>query len=150
MDPKNKTVLPRTASIPPSLDFKPLLKGVEALKLSADKYETVFADASRDSGAALAKANAVNRVLIQSERSLMDSQGLPGRSWYRHRLYAPGLYTGYGAKTLPGIREGIEQGKWPEAGAEIEIAGRVLAAAAALIDSATRIIEQAAKEADSR
>jgi N-acetylated-alpha-linked acidic dipeptidase len=148
MDPKNKTVPPKVMMIPPPLDFRPLLKGLEALKLSADQHEKAFANASRNSGGALVRARTVNRTLIESERRLTAAQGLPGRPWYKHRVYAPGVYSGYGAKTLPGIREAIEQGKWQEAVTEIEIAGRVLAAEAALIDSATRIIEQAVKETE--
>jgi N-acetylated-alpha-linked acidic dipeptidase len=143
MDPENKTVPPQAASIPPALDFGPLLKGSEALKLSADRYEHAFANASRNGGLAQIRAQVVNRALIESERRLIDSQGLPGRPWYRHMIYAPGLYTGYGAKTLPGIREAIELEKWKEAGAEIEIVGRVLAAEASLIDDAARGFDQA-------
>jgi N-acetylated-alpha-linked acidic dipeptidase len=145
MDPKNKTVPPRAEPIPPPLDFGPLLKGVQALKLSADRYEQALARASRNDGMALTRAREVNRTLIESERRLTDAQGLPGRPWYRHMIYAPGMYTGYGVKTLPGIREAIELGKWKEAGAEIEIAGRVLASEAALIEDAARVLEQAAK-----
>jgi N-acetylated-alpha-linked acidic dipeptidase len=148
MDPKNKTVPPKVMTVPPPLDFRPLLQGLEALKLSADKYEKAFANASRKSGGALVRARTVNRTLIESERRLTDSQGLPGRPWYKHRVYAPGIYSGYGAKTLPGIREAIEQGKWQEAVTEIEIAGRVLDAEAALIDSAARIVEQAVRETE--
>lgn len=146
MDPKNRTVLPKTEAIPPYLDFAPLLNGVEALRLSADRYETAFANASRNGGEALAGARSVNRVLIESERRLTDSRGLPGRSWYKHRVYAPGMYSGYGAKTLPGIREAIEQGKWLEADVEIGVVGRVLSEEAVLIDRAAVIMEQAVKK----
>jgi N-acetylated-alpha-linked acidic dipeptidase len=145
MDPKNKTVPPQAVSIPPTLDFGPLLKGAEALKRSADRYERALSNAGESGGASLSRAREVNRTLIESERRLIDPQGLPGRPWYRHMIYAPGLYTGYGAKTLPGVREAIELGKWKEAGTEIETAGRVLASEAALIENAARILEQAAK-----
>jgi N-acetylated-alpha-linked acidic dipeptidase len=70
---------------------------------------------------------------------------LPGRPWFQHQIYAPGFYTGYGVKTLPGVREAIEQKKWQEANAEIRIVGRVLMDESALIDRATNAIEQAAK-----
>jgi N-acetylated-alpha-linked acidic dipeptidase len=65
-------------------------------------------------------------------------------------VYAPGMYTGYGAKTLPGIREAIEQSKWPEADVEIGLVGRVLSEEAALIDRATAIMKQVVKEAEKR
>lgn len=149
MDPKNKTVPPQPVSIPPSLDFGPLLNGVEELRVSADRYEKALVNASRNGGTALTRWQ-VNRILIESERRLTDSRGLPGRPWYKHRIYAPGLYTGYSAKTLPGVREAIEQSKWQEAVTEIEIAGRVLTSESELIDSAARIIEQAVKDAEGR
>jgi N-acetylated-alpha-linked acidic dipeptidase len=150
MDPKNQTVLPKAEAVPPYLNFAPLLNSVEALRLSADRYETAFAAASRDGGGALASARSVNQVLIESERRFTNSRGLPGRSWYKHMVYAPGMYTGYGAKTLPGIREAIEQSKWPEADVEIGLVGRVLSEEAALIDRATAIMKQVVKEAEKR
>jgi len=68
---------------------------------------------------------------------------LPHRPWYRHMLYAPGLYTGYGVKTLPGVREAIEQKKWDEADAEIARVSRVLGGEAGYIDALALRIEQA-------
>jgi len=61
----------------------------------------------------------VNLDLIRSERVLTDSAGLPNRPWFQHLLYAPGFYTGYGVKTIPGVREAIEQKQWTEANAQI-------------------------------
>ena len=60
------------------------------------------------------KLNALNEALIRSERVLTRPEGLPNRDWYKHQIYAPGFYTGYGVKTLPGIREGMEQRAWDE------------------------------------
>jgi N-acetylated-alpha-linked acidic dipeptidase len=62
-----------------------------------------------------------NRQVFQSERSFISEQGLPGRPWFRHELYAPGLYTGYGVKTMPGIREAIEEEHWEQAQQQIDI-----------------------------
>src|SRR5208282_4884433 len=61
------------------------------------------------------KLATLNRILFRTERALTIDPGLPGRPWYRHRIYAPGVYTGYAAKTLPGIREAVEAGKADEA-----------------------------------
>jgi N-acetylated-alpha-linked acidic dipeptidase len=143
MDPKNKTVLPQAEAIPPDLDFAPLKNAVEVLKSSANRYDKAFVKANQNGGAALVQARSVNQILIESERRLTDSRGLPDRSWFQHQIYAPGFYTGYGVKTLPGIREAIEQKKWQEADTEIGIVARVLANEAALIDRASSIIEQA-------
>jgi N-acetylated-alpha-linked acidic dipeptidase len=76
------------------------------------------------------------------ERSLTTKEGLPGRPWYVHQIYAPGRYTGYGVKTLPGVREAIEQRKWKEAGEEIAVASGVLERASGLIDRGTSLLNQ--------
>jgi N-acetylated-alpha-linked acidic dipeptidase len=60
------------------------------------------------------------------ERALTHEEGLPGRPWYQHHIYAPGFYTGYGVKTLPGVREAIEQGEYEQAQVQIDRLGEVL------------------------
>ena len=74
-------------------------------------------------------------------KRIIDAAGLPRRSWYRHLLYAPGFYTGYGAKTVPGVREGIEQGRYDEAEGEVVRVSRALTRLVALIDSASVDLE---------
>ena len=73
-----------------------------------------------------------------TERKLTSNNGLPLRPWYRHLLYAPGYYTGYGVKTLPGIREAIEEKDW--AGADREM-GRIAAALNATAQYITTIAD---------
>ena len=63
---------------------------------------------------------------MRLEQARTRAAGLPGRPWYRHHVYAPGFYTGYGVKTLPGVREAIEQRKWADANAQIVILAGVL------------------------
>ena len=70
------------------------------------------------------------------EQTLTVPQGLPGRAWYRHRVYAPGLHTGYGVKTLPGIREAIEEGRWDEAKQYIGVVARAVDAYSDRLDGA--------------
>jgi len=79
-------------------------------------------------------------ALRQIETGLVDERGLPRRPWFRHTIYAPGFYTGYGAKTLPGIREAIEQHNWNEAAEQIGIVASTLERTAVQIDKATRIV----------
>jgi N-acetylated-alpha-linked acidic dipeptidase len=144
-DPQRPLAAPKEAATPPFLNFAPLDNAVEMLAHSAEHYRRAVARA-RDHGNLFAAADAlraVNTGLIGSEQRLLDPAGLPHRPWYRHMLYAPGLYTGYGVKTLPGVREAIEQKKWDEADAEIARLGRVLTADAAYIDSIIARIEQA-------
>ncbi|MCL4395946.1 MAG: folate hydrolase, partial [Chloroflexi bacterium] len=97
------------------------------------RYQKAFEKAMPALGqAALA---GVNRELIESDRRLLDAAGLPGRPWFKNLIYAPGFYTGYGVKTIPGVREAIEQKKWKEAEAEIVRVSGALEREAALIDA---------------
>jgi len=79
----------------------------------------------------------VNEMLMQSEHKLTTPEGLPGRFWYKHELYAPGAYTGYAAKAIPAVRENLEQKKWIEAEQSAARVAKVLQDEAALITAAT-------------
>jgi hypothetical protein len=85
-----------------------------------------------------AQLHDLNLKLLESERKLTDPAGLPRRPWYKHVLDAPGVYTGYEAKTIPGVREAIEQKRWQEADQQIEQVAKVLEGEVELIDSATK------------
>ena len=80
-------------------------------------------------------------VMSESERRLTDTTGLPNRPWYRHMIYAPGFYTGYGVKTIPGVREAIEQRRWTEAESQIGRVSKALESEAALLDSAADLVK---------
>jgi N-acetylated-alpha-linked acidic dipeptidase len=86
-----------------------------------------------------AKLAAVNQQLIKAERAFLLTDGLKNRPWFKHSLYAPGLYTGYGVKTVPGVREAIEQADWKDVDAEI-------ARVAATIQREASVIRQAASD----
>ena len=94
------------------------------------------------SAPAAASIQSLNAKLIQSERKLTSGDGLPGRPWFKHMIYAPGFYTGYGVKTIPGVREAIEQKKWTEAEQQISVVGAVLQDEVSLIDSASDALEK--------
>jgi N-acetylated-alpha-linked acidic dipeptidase len=87
----------------------------------------------------------VNARLIQSERQFIDEQGLPRRPWYRHLLYAPGYYTGYGVKTLPGVREAMEDKRYSEVEKEVVRVAAALARETALLDSVSEELERLVK-----
>jgi N-acetylated-alpha-linked acidic dipeptidase len=146
-DPQTGYVPPRPEEVPPYLNFAPLENATEALTQSAQRYRKATEEANAKGGAALARASltSVNALLIQSERKLIRPEGLPGRPWYKHEIYAPGVYTGYGVKTMPAVRESIEQKKWKQAEEGIVEARRILEAEAALIDSAAEELEKAIK-----
>lgn len=134
-DPRKISIPPPKAPVPPHLNFAPLENGIDALTRSAQNY-----DAARAKATALniqVNIQAVNAKLIESERRLTDAAGLPGRPWFRHMIYAPGFYTGYGVKTIPGVREAIEQKRWQEADDQIQRVGTILTREADLLDEAT-------------
>jgi N-acetylated-alpha-linked acidic dipeptidase len=144
-DPQKSFVPPKPEEVPPYLNFAPLENATDALTQSAQRYRKAVEKANAHDGAALADAqlSSLNALLIQSERKLTSPEGLPGRPWYKHEIYAPGVYTGYGVKTMPAVRESIEQKKWKQADEEIITVGRTLAAEAALINSAAAELEKA-------
>jgi len=141
-DPTKKSVAPPRLAVPPYLNFAPLKNGLETLKTSAQKYQAAFAKAQANGGAGLVKASSVNIKLMATERALTNADGLPDRPWFQHQIYAPGFYTGYGVKTMPAIREAIEQDKWPLAEQSIAVVGKVLTNEAATIDAATAELEK--------
>jgi N-acetylated-alpha-linked acidic dipeptidase len=138
-DPRNPTVAPPSEEIPPYLNFAPLDNAATALSQAAAHYSKALAS-SQGKPLPQEQLNTLNQNLALAERKLISAQGLPRRPWMQHVLYAPGWYTGYSAKTLPGVREAIEEGRYPEAEEQITQAAR------ALQDEATWI-EQLAKEA---
>jgi N-acetylated-alpha-linked acidic dipeptidase len=143
-DPKQTFVPPPREEVPPHLNFAPLENAAEALTRSAERYQKAYEKVAKNGDLAVSSASlqAVNAKLLQSERKLASQEGLPGRPWFKHMIYAPGQYTGYGVKTIPGVREAIEQKKWKEADDQMQRAGAVLQDEAALIDSAAQELEK--------
>jgi len=139
-DPKRPLVAPPVEEIPPHLNFAPMENASEALTRSAMEYHKALEQANANGGAALASASLVhiNRMLIESERKLTNSEGLPNRPWFKHQLYAPGFYTGYAAKTVPAVREAIDQKQWKLADEGIVVVARVLQQEAELISAAAQ------------
>ncbi|MEO8946417.1 MAG: transferrin receptor-like dimerization domain-containing protein [Gemmatimonadaceae bacterium] len=133
-DPRAPMVLPEAEALVPPVDFAPLDSATAALTVAAERYQAAF-NQSMD-GPATASFVKLNSDLLQSERLLLSSSGLPNRPWYKHLLYAPGYYTGYGVKTIPGVREAIEQREWPLVGTQIARVATALTAEAALVDRA--------------
>jgi N-acetylated-alpha-linked acidic dipeptidase len=140
-DPRRPTVAPPKEEVPPFLNFAPLENAQNALDRSAQRYsKAVKAFSGANASHSL---QALNAKLLQAERKLTNPDGLPRRPWYKHMIYAPGFYTGYGAKTLPGVREGIEEKRYQEAEKEIVRAAQALQDYAAAIDSAAADLEKA-------
>jgi N-acetylated-alpha-linked acidic dipeptidase len=150
MDPRFPTVPPSKEAVPPFLNFAPLDNALAALDHTAQLYDQALAKASENGASALARENArailreANSRLIAVERTLTSNEGLPNRPWYKHEIYAPGFYTGYGVKTLPGVRESIEQKQWKQADEQIALVGKVLENAGEAIQGAAAELTKAA------
>jgi N-acetylated-alpha-linked acidic dipeptidase len=137
-DPTRPYVAPPRREPVPDLDFAPLRDAVEAVRASAARF-------ARASGRPLSAEHrrVANGLLAGLERTLTRPSGLPRRPWYTHHVYAPGLYTGYGVKTLPGIREAVELRRWDEATEQIRVAAGALRDFAATVDRVTALYEKA-------
>src|SRR4029077_19956252 len=107
----------------------------------ARRYEKSLAAAGGRVAQNPTALRALNARLRDAEPQLHDAAGLPNRPWYRHLLYAPGLYTGYSVKTIPGVREGIEQAHYAEAEREVVRVSSALTRLSTLLDSASVSLE---------
>ncbi|SKB29697.1 M28 family metallopeptidase [Daejeonella lutea] len=113
----------------PFINFSPLQNALRSLELSTARLSEKVAKIPAGSD-----QSALNKKLFQAEQTLLTTTGLPRRGWYKHTLYAPGFYTGYGVKTIPGVREAIEQRNWNEAQEQIEIVAGALTKLSAYLD----------------
>ncbi|RYY29614.1 MAG: M28 family peptidase, partial [Sphingobacteriaceae bacterium] len=116
--------LPKTKEEVPFLDFSGIQNAVAALDKSSGKLAESWSKQTVNTNPVNLKQ--LNKALYQAEQQLLTTTGLPRRAWYKHSIYAPGFYTGYGVKTMPGIREAIEQRNWKEAQEQLNIDAGVL------------------------
>jgi len=140
-DPTETYAPPEREAKVPFLNFAPLDNALSKLKQSAKACDDACARAIR-SDANPSQLTRVNALLQSLEQTLLHDAGLPGREWYRHMIYAPGLHTGYGVKTLPGVREAIEQRRWPEVDQYMNIIAGVLNTYSERLDEATAALKQ--------
>jgi N-acetylated-alpha-linked acidic dipeptidase len=122
-DPKNPAQSPALQPVPPEMDFSSLDNAIGALgkaAANAQQAEAKWLELAPE------KRKVLNEKLTMAERKFAYGGGLPGRPWVRNLLYAPGTLTGYGAKTIPGVREALEQGRYPEASEQIGLAAKAI------------------------
>ncbi len=141
-NPTQTYVPPAPLSPVPFLNFSPLQNAAAQLQESAQGYKkaldlVVLEEVSNPI------RDKLNRLLMQAERLLTSEDGLPGRPWYTHLIYAPGLYTGYGVKTLPAVREAIEQRQWEEVDTQISRTAAAIKSLATQIERATQVLKHA-------
>ena len=143
-DPRRPTVAPPREQVPPFLNFAPLDNAQAALDRAAEHYGRAMKSFA-SSAASSQDFAALNANLLQVERRLTNTDGLPRRPWYKNLVYAPGFYTGYGAKTIPGVREGIEEKRYAEADKEISRVAQALTDYAAAVEAAAMELEKSGK-----
>ncbi|CAN5242030.1 transferrin receptor-like dimerization domain-containing protein [soil metagenome] len=137
-DPRKPVTPPRADPTTPFVELAPLANGVETLKKSAAAFDAAYAaQGAKLTPAARTKLNA---MLQNIDQLLLSERGLPMRPWYKNLIYAPGRFTGYGAKTLPGVREAIEERRFDDANLYAKLTGEALTAYAARLDAARALL----------
>lgn len=134
-DPTDNLATPKMKSEVPNINFEPLRNALTKLKFSAAEFQKASAGKQLSAN----DRKALDEILYKSERLLTRNEGLPRRDWFRHQIYAPGFYTGYGVKTLPGVREALEQRDWTEAQEQILVVSRTIERFASEIDRAAKL-----------
>jgi len=140
-DPTKPVTGPEPMDPVPFINFAPLKNAVVQLNLNVTAYSTAFEASKNGANLSFEQRKELDVLFLQSERYLTSEAGLPRRPWYKHAIYAPGFYTGYGVKTLPGIREALEQRDWQEAEEQIVIVSGILEEFARQIEAATAILQ---------
>lgn len=135
-DPTKTYIPPVAKEAVPFINFSSLQNAISALEKSATTFAELYAANPKPN----TNLNRLNELLYQAEQKLLSPNGLPRRPWYKHTIYAPGFYTGYGVKTLPGVREAIEQRNWKEAQEQIEIASTAIIEYSKQVDAASKIL----------
>ena len=140
-DPTRPVLAPERDPDVPYLDLAPLDNVAARLKKSAKGYDDLYQKlGAGTSKLSPAQSRELDELLRGMEGTLLYAHGLPGRDWYKHLIYAPGLYTGYGVKTLPGVREAIEQNHWDEANQYAGLTAAALTAYCDRLDQAAALL----------
>ncbi|MGB6980328.1 MAG: transferrin receptor-like dimerization domain-containing protein [Candidatus Acidiferrales bacterium] len=147
-DPRKTSVPPPAEAVPPYMNFSPMKNSIERLKASAARYSEALAKLQAEGSPTLAQASldTVNADLLRVPRLFLNQKGLPERPWFKNQVYAPGAYTGYGAKPVAAVREYMDESKWKEAEGQIPQVAEVLDNVAAGIDKAAEDLESAIAE----
>lgn len=145
-DPHKTFVPPPVEAVPPYMNFAPLKNSIDVLKKSTERYSNALAKfrAAPDGSTSQLSLDRVNSDLLGIARLFLNEKGLPERPWFKNQIYAPGAYTGYGAKPVAAVREYMDQKKWKEADAQIPMVAQVIENISTGIDKAAHDLEAAA------
>jgi N-acetylated-alpha-linked acidic dipeptidase len=144
LDPRKPLAAPPAEPVPPFMNFAPLKNAVGDLQKSAARYSKALA-AYREKGSPVLAASALGQLnadLLGVSRAFLNSKGLPERPWFKNQIYAPGAYTGYGAKPIAAVREYMDQKQWTKAEAQVPQVAQAVTNAAASIDKAAADLER--------
>ena len=144
-DPHKTYVPPPVEIVPPYMNFAPMKNSLELLKRSSERYSKALAkfQAAGSTEVTQSTLDAVNADLLNISRLFLNEKGLPERPWFKNQIYAPGAYTGYGAKPVAAVREYMDQKKWKEADAQIPMVAQVIDTISGGIDKAAADLEAA-------
>jgi N-acetylated-alpha-linked acidic dipeptidase len=143
-DPRRPMLPPPSEAVPPFMNFAPLKNALDQLKKSSDRYSKALAKwQARGSELPADKLQSLNDDLLKVSRLFLNEKGLPERPWFKNQVYAPGAYTGYGAKPIAAVREYMDEKKWKEAEAEVPMVAQVVENVAAGINKAAEDLESA-------
>jgi N-acetylated-alpha-linked acidic dipeptidase len=146
-DPRRPLLPPPAEIVPPFMNFAPMKNAIVALKKSADHFSQVLADFRAKGSPTLPPKSLarVNEDVLHVSRLFLNQAGLPERPWFKNQVYAPGAYTGYGAKPIAAVREYMDAKQWTQADAQIPQVSKVLENVAAGIEKAAADFEQELK-----
>jgi len=148
-DPRNPTVPPPVEAVPPYMNFAPMKNAIDLLKKSAERYSSILSDWQAKGSPAISAQDldSINAELLKIPRLFLSENGLPERPWFKNQIYAPGAYTGYGAKPIAAVREYMDEKKWKEADAQIPQVAEAVENVATGISKAADDLERAVTRA---
>ena len=143
-DPRKPTVSAPPEPVPPYINFAPMKNAIDLLRRSAERYSRALGSfAARGSPPLPAQSLArINADLLRVSRLFLNAKGLPGRPWFKNQIYAPGAYTGYGAKPIAAVREYMDETRWKEAELQVPQVAQVIENVAAGINQAAEDFER--------
>jgi N-acetylated-alpha-linked acidic dipeptidase len=145
-DPTRPVAPPERLSDVPQIDFAPLDAAAKRLHASAQAFDAAYAArAASDFKLGKRQSAQIDELMGRMEQALTDPDGLPGREWFKHMVYAPGLLTGYGVKTVPGVREALEARNWQQADQYAAITAKVLDGYRTELDKLTQLLQANAR-----
>lgn len=147
-DPRKPSVPPPTETVPPYINFAPMKNGIEQLRKSSERYSKALTEWQAKGSPALSAdvLRKLNSDLLGISRLFLNANGLPERPWFKNQIYAPGAYTGSGAKPIAAVREYMDEKKWKEAEAQVPQVSQVIETVAAGIDKAAAELEASVQQ----